>query len=106
MDTRDTSSKDSAGWRELLEGQRSWSLNCDGLVCYNISGKESASDLYDYLNNRTALTVKFGSAATDEKIYSGVAYLTSLSQDAGVEDNVTFSVSFEGSSTLTEAANA
>ena len=106
MDTRDTSTKDSAGWRELLEGQRSWSLTCDGLVCYNISGKETASDLYGYLNGRTALTVKFGSAATDEKVYSGTAYLTSLSQDAGVEDNVTFSASFEGSSTLTEAANA
>lgn len=105
MDTRDTSTKDSSGWRELLEGQKSWSLTCDGLVCYNISGKETASDLFGYLSNRTALTVKFGSAGSAEKIYSGTAYLTSLSQDAGVEENVTFSASFEGSSTLTEAAN-
>ena len=106
MDTRDTSTKDSSGWRELLEGQKSWSLTCDGLVCYNISGKETASDLYGYLSARTALTVKFGSAGTGEKVYSGTAYITSLSQDAGVEENVTFSASFEGSSTLTEAANA
>jgi predicted secreted protein len=33
METRDTSNKDSAGWRELLEGQKSWSLSGDGLVC-------------------------------------------------------------------------
>lgn len=106
MDTRDTSNKDSAGWRDLLEGQKSWSLTCDGLVCYNISGKETASELFGYLNSRTALTVKFGSATTDEKIYSGTAFLTSLSTDAGVEDNVTFSASFEGSGALAEATNA
>jgi len=106
MDTRDTSTKDSAGWRELLEGQKSWSLTCDGLVCYNISGKEDASDLFGYLKDRTLVTVKFGSAGTGEKVYSGTAYVTSISQDAGVEDNVSWSCSFEGSAALTEAANA
>ena len=106
MDTRDTSTKDSSGWRELLEGQKSWSLTCDGLVCYNISGKEDASDLFGYLKDRTLVTVKFGSAGTGEKVYTGTAYVTSISQDAGVEDNVSFSASFEGSSTLTEATNA
>jgi len=106
MDTRDTSTKDSSGWRELLEGQKSWSLSCDGLVCYNISGKETASDLFGYLSNRTLVTIKFGSATTDEKVYTGTAYVTSISQDAGVEENVSWSCSFEGSGTLTEAANA
>lgn len=106
MDTRDTSNKDSAGWRDLLEGQKNWSLTCDGLVCYNISGKEDASGLFGHLSSRTLLTIKFGSATTDEKIYSGSAYVTSISQDAGVEDNVTWSCSFEGSGVLTEATNA
>lgn len=106
MDVRDTTNKDSAGWRELLEGLKSWSLSADGLVCFNVTGKKTISDLYGYLNSRTAVTVKFGSAGTGEKVYSGLAYITAVSQDSGFEDNVTYSVSFEGAGALTEGTNA
>lgn len=106
METRDTSNKDSAGWRELLEGQKSWSLSGDGLLTYNISGKESYTDLFGYITGRTLLYVKFGSTATDEKNYSGSGYLTSLDKEAGMEENATYSFSFEGTSTLSEGTNA
>ena len=102
METRDTSSKDSGGWRDLLEGQRSWSLSGDGLVSYNITGKSGFDDLFGYVNNRTNLYVKFGSTTTDEKYYSGQGYLTSLDQEAGMEDNTSYSFSFEGSGALAE----
>jgi predicted secreted protein len=106
METRDTSTKDSAGWRELLEGQKSWSLSGDGLVVYSLTGADGFSDLYGYLNGRTNLYVKFGSVGSGEKVYSGRGFITSLDQEAGVEDNVTMSFSFEGTGALTEAANA
>ena len=106
METRDTSTKDSAGWRELLEGQKSWSLSGDGLVVYSLTGADGFSDLYGYLNGRTNLYVKFGSVGSGEKVYSGRGFITSLDQEAGVEDNTTFSFSFEGTGALTEAANA
>lgn len=106
METRDTSTKDSAGWRELLEGQKSWSLSGDGLVVYSLTGADGFSDLYGYLNGRTNLYVKFGSVASGEKVYSGRGFITSLDQEAGMEDNTTFSFSFEGTGALTEAANA
>ena len=106
METRDTSTKDSAGWRELLEGQKSWSLSGDGLVVYSLTGAEGFADLFGYLGNRTNLYVKFGSTGSGEKYYSGRGFVTSLDQEAGVEDNVTFSFSFEGTGALAEAANA
>lgn len=106
MDVRETTNKDSAGWRELLEGLKSWSLSADGLVCFNVTGKKTISDLYGHLNTRTAITVKFGSAGSGEKVYSGLAYVTAVSQDSGFEDNVTYSVSFEGAGALTEGTNA
>jgi TP901-1 family phage major tail protein len=106
METRDTSTKDSAGWRELLEGQKSWSLSGDGLVVYSLTSADGFSDLFGFLNNRTKLYVKFGSAASGEKVYSGRAYLTSLDQEAGVEDNTTFSFSLEGDGALTEGTNS
>ena len=105
METRDTSNKDSAGWRELLEGQKSWSLSGDGLVTYNIASADGYSDLWGYLTARSKLYVKFGSTTTDEKYYSGQGFLTSLDQEAGMEDNVTYSFSFEGTAALTEATN-
>ena len=106
METRDTSNKDSAGWRELLEGQKSWSLSGDGLVTYNLASGDGYSDLYGYLTGRTKVYVKFGSTDTDEKYYSGQGFLTSLDQEAGMEDNVTYSFSFEGTGALTEGTVA
>ena len=35
MDVRDISNKSSAGWREILEAQKSWSLSGDGFVTYS-----------------------------------------------------------------------
>jgi len=106
METRDTSNKDSAGFRELLGGQRSWSLAGDGLVVYSLTGADGYSDLFGYWNNRTNLYIKFGSVSGGEKNYSGRGFITSLDQEAGVEDNATFSFSLEGTGALTETTNA
>lgn len=104
MATRDTSTKDSAGWMEVLEGQKSWTLSGEGLVVYSNSGKATPDDLFTFVSNRTKVYVKFGSTTTDEIAYSGQGYFTEFSSDAGFEDNATFSFSFQGTSTLTQAA--
>lgn len=105
METRDTSNKDSAGFRELLSGQRSWSLAGDGLVVYSLTSADGFSDLFGYWTARTLLDIRFGSVTAGEKRYSGKGFITSLDQEAGVEDNATFSFSFEGTGTLVEATN-
>ena len=102
MATRDISTKDSAGWMEVLEGQKSWTLSGEGLVVYNNTGKATPDDIYTLLSNRTAVAIEFGSETTDEKYYSGSGFFTEFSTDAGVEDNATFSFSFQGTSTLTQ----
>lgn len=102
MATRDTSTKDSSGWMEVLEGQKSWTLSGEGLVVYNNAGKATPDDIYGHLSSRTLIYIEFGSEATDEKYYSGTGYFTEFSTDAGVEDNATFSFSFQGTGTLTQ----
>ena len=105
METRDTTTKDSAGWQENLEGLKNWSLSGDGLVTYSISGEyETPDELFTILNNRTAIDVKFGSMTTGEIDYSGKAYLVSYEQEAGVEENVTYSFSITGTGVLTQAS--
>ena len=105
METRDTTNKDSAGWQENLEGLKSWSLSGDGLVTYSISGDyDTPDDLFTLLSNRTLVKVKFGSATTGEIDYTGDAYLVSYEQEAGVEENVTYSFGFTGTGVLTQAS--
>jgi predicted secreted protein len=106
MATRDISTKDSSGWMEVLEGQKSWTLSGEGLVVYNDAGKATPDDIYGHLSSRTVIYIEFGSEATDEKYYSGTGYFTEFSTDAGVEDNATFSFSFQGTSTLTQGTQA
>lgn len=107
METRDTTNKDSAGWQENLEGLKAWSLSGDGLVTYSISGDfDTPDDLFTLLSNRTLVKVKFGSATSGEVDYTGDAYLVSYEQEAGVEENVTYSFGFTGTGVLTQAAVA
>jgi TP901-1 family phage major tail protein len=105
METRDVTSKDSAGWQENLEGLKSWSLSGDGLVTYSISGDyDTPDELFTLLSNRTLVKVKFGSATSGEIDYTGDAYLVSYEQEAGVEENVTYSFGFTGTGVLTQAS--
>jgi len=105
METRDTTTKDSAGWQENLEGLKNWSLSGDGLVTYSISGEyETPDELFTILSNRTAIDVKFGSMTSGEIDYSGKAFLVSYEQEAGVEESVTYSFSLTGTGTLTQAS--
>ena len=107
MEVRDTTTKDSSGWAEKLEGLKAWNLGGDGLVTYSISGDFDSPDaLFTLLSNRTLVKIKFGSATSGEIDYTGDAYLTSYEQEAGVEENVTYSFSFEGTGVLTQAAVA
>ena len=107
METRSTTTKDSAGWDENLEGLKSWSLSGDGLVTYSIANDyETPDELFTILNNRTAIDVKFGSMTSGEIDYSGKAYLVSYEQEAGVEENVTYSFSITGTGVLTQASVA
>ena len=56
--------------------------------------------------NRTSVTFVFGlaSPASGDYTYSGSGFITSLEMTGGVEDAPTYSVSIEGTGTLTQNA--
>lgn len=115
MDVRDISSKQSAGWREVLEAQKSWSLSGDGFVTYStVADSDNTGTMVDFVTNRTKIYVKFsiGSYNADtgaftgnsgDSEYTGEAYVSSIEQSSGTEDNLGFSISFEGTGALTKA---
>ena len=109
--TRPTTSKESGGWEDHMEGLRNWDASCDALYAWldpagtAISNK-TLSDLFTgYLATRTSFDLTFGntSATAGNTKYTGTAWLTSASLTAPLEDTSTFSVSFQGSGPLVQA---
>lgn len=108
MATREITTKLNCGWRELGAGLRSWSMTGDGLITYStVTGETNPSDFFTFLNNRTVINIELTSwdctlsaPNIGDTVYRGRAYLTSLEMSGGVEDNATYSFSFEGTGEL------
>jgi TP901-1 family phage major tail protein len=97
----DVTSKDSAGWAEKLPGLRSWSIDVEGL--YDPAQTLDAEELYDMLDTRDEVTVKFSTTEVGATYYTGKAYVTSLKISAPMEDAVTITATFEGTADLNKA---
>lgn len=100
MATRDASTKDSSGWQDILEGQKSWSLSGDGYFAEDAAfGYE---DLFDLWTARGKVLVMFSSQVNGDKRYKGQGYITSLSRSAPTEESETFTVSIQGTGTVSK----
>ena len=102
MDTRDISSKDSAGARALLEGMKSGSISVSAL--YSEDGAYGADELYTAMAARTPLAVKFSTEVSGDHFWSASSYLTSLEVSASTEDNMSYSATFELTGAITYTA--
>ena len=106
---RDTSTKDSSGWRDQLEAQRDWEVSVEGMLIF-VDGSGGAisnltmNELYStYIASRTEFTLMFSTEESGDIKWSGQAFLTSLSADTPNEDSSTWSGSFSGTGALTQA---
>ena len=98
IDLRDTTTKDSGGYQSNLGGLKSFELSTDAL--FDLTADLDFQEFFNDLKDRTLVTVRFAER-TSGRYYQGTAFVTSLSMDAGVEENVTYSVTFTGTSTAT-----
>lgn len=100
--TREASTKDSAGWKDSLEGQKSWSMSGEGFFAEDASyGYE---DLFTAYAARTAVVLTYTTDVSGDMEYSGSAYITALERTDGLEESTTFSISFEGTGAIAKAA--
>ncbi len=100
MEPRDITTKDSGGWRELLEGLRSYEISIAGLLAFDdsLSVYTSTTGINAVLTARTSQTWILGTGVSGDVKLSGAGYWTSLevgSPDA--ESNMTFSATLQGS---------
>ena len=107
MDLPDSSTKDSGGWAEHILGQKSWSVDLDGIADFELT-TGTVDVLVDYLINRTQASIEFepqaGAFSSKGVSYTGTASLSSVSLVAANEDTATLTGSFTGDGALTRVA--
>lgn len=92
----ETTTKDSEGWTTKIAGKKAWSTTCDALFFVSDEGQKA---VYDAFESGTAIDVELSN--TSGYYRKGKALVTSISEEAGDEDVVSFSVSLEGTGSLT-----
>ena len=95
----DVTTKDSAGWKEILPGLKSWTVSCEGMVAFDSA--YNYEYLLDALRNRTLLSVKLQTGTVGDERLLGDVYVTSIELSAPLEDGLSFTASFEGTGALT-----
>ena len=104
-DTIDVSTKDSQGFRDLIGGQKSFSLSADGLMDFVSTGTSTDTDeLFTNMMNRTSVTFTFALDVQAGYKYTGSGFITSLEISGGMEDAPTYSVSIEGTGQISQTA--
>lgn len=99
-DTIDVSNKSSSGYQEVIQGQKSGTIDFEGLADLNVNDQGGA--IYTYWSAGTSVAFEFvvgGSSAT----ISGNGIVTNLSIDAPMEDVATYSGSIQISGSVTLA---
>ena len=97
-ETIDTTVKTTGGWASKIPGIKSWTSSCDGVYFVDDAGLEAAQTAF---MNGTAVSLEFSNS--NGLSYSGQAVITSMSVEAGQEDIVSYTISFEGTGALTVA---
>jgi len=97
-DSRDITTKDSGAWRELAEGLRSASLSTEHL--YAEDATVGLDELFATSRDKCYVVFTPKENVGDTRIRFE-ARLASISISGGVEDNVTYSASFDSSGTVT-----
>lgn len=100
-DLRDVTTKDSAGWSESAIGLKSFEMTTDALQDY--TSDLNFQQFFEDLGSGESITLRFKQRTSDgsDEFYQGSAIVSSLSIEAGVEDNLTYSVTFTGTASVT-----
>jgi len=99
-ETIDVSCKDnSTGWGGFLSGIKTGSISGTAYLIDN--GSNSFNELFTTFNDGLEIDWKFSTETAGTSFLGGKAYITSLSQQGGVNDAVQFSFTLSISSPVT-----
>jgi len=98
-DLRDKTSKASSGWQENLAGLMSWEMSGDAFIDI-AETNVSMADCFTILTASDSTVTTTAVFTVGTNTYTGQVFVTSISADAGVEENATFSLSLTGTGIL------
>jgi hypothetical protein len=91
-DLRDITTKDSGAFEESAEGLRSVNASCT--LMYKLDSANGIDELKTAFLARTLLKCAIKTANADDPEIIGDVHIYSISEEAGVEDNISCDVSF------------
>ena len=91
----DATCKTTGGWSKKLPGIKTWSSSCDGIYFLNDAGIAAVQTAF---KNSQEVELEFSN--TEGIYYKGKAIITSISEEAGQDDVVSYTMSFEGTGAL------
>lgn len=97
---RDVTTKDSAGWKDVLYGLKEWSVSGDGLVA--LDDTFGHLDLGGFLIAGTEVTVRYTTDTTGDDYYTGSAIIDSVEISSPANETPTYSFSLTGNGALTK----
>ena len=95
----DISTKSSAGDREIIPGQRSYTFS--GTAYYAEDATEGFAEMHANLTGRTAATIRLTSGVSGDDYLEASCYISNISLQAGTEDVKSFSYTYEVTSAIT-----
>lgn len=102
QETFDVTSKESAGWAEILPGVRSATFSAEGIADFQATNKDLA-DVFAAFITRAAVAIEWTNAVSGDKKLTCNAYITSCEISAPMEDTVTYSIEFQSTGAVTSA---
>ena len=97
----DTTTKDSNSWREIISGQKSFTVSADGLLdnfASTSTTSRNSDDINMYMLAGTTIYFEFG---VGNARFVGSGIISSSSQSGGTDDTATWSVTIDGNGPLT-----
>lgn len=107
-DLPEATSKDSAGYSEVISGLRSFEVSFDGLVDYTDEGssKTNADGIITLVNNRSKIDFTFGTAVSGDQLITGEGFISSIEVSAEMESAVSYSGTITGTGAITISTNS
>ena len=98
-DLPEITSKDSAGFQEVIPGVKSAEISFEGLVSY--TDTNNVKEISELLLNRSKLDWSFATATSGDQVFTGEGYLSSVEVSSETESPVTYSGSITVTGTIT-----
>jgi TP901-1 family phage major tail protein len=102
QETFDVTSKESAGWTEILPGVRSATFSAEGIADFQATNKDLA-DVFAAFTGRTVVAIEWTNGVTGDKKLTCNTYITSCEVSSPMEDTVTYSIEFQSTGAVTSA---